>query len=360
MKFGARILKTGIAIVLSLLLAELLGLPSPVFAPIAAIFAIKPTIYRSYLTIIEQIQGNVIGAVIAIVFALTLGNHPIIIGLAAIILIAINLKLKIGNTISLSLVTMIVVMESPSESFIEFALLRFGTIMLGVFSAFVVNLVFMPPKYENKLYQKISYVTEEISKWIRVTTRGATEYSLLKKDIKTLQDDIREAEELYVMYKEERNYFKRNRLPKARKLVIYRQMIATSNRALDVLKRLNRFENEISLLPENLQLEIQYQLDFLMELHEQIMLKFIGKVKPVTIVEDDVTRVNRKELFSLFIAQQQKLDFEHEATFFHIMQIISSIIEYNDYLEHLDILVTSFVTHHKKENKVNIEELTHD
>ncbi|MCY7601029.1 aromatic acid exporter family protein, partial [Bacillus altitudinis] len=38
MKLGARILKTGIAIVLALYLATWLGLPIPVFAGIAAVF----------------------------------------------------------------------------------------------------------------------------------------------------------------------------------------------------------------------------------------------------------------------------------------------------------------------------------
>ena len=44
MKLGARVLKTGVAIVFALSLAELLNLPSPVFAGIAAIFAIQPSI----------------------------------------------------------------------------------------------------------------------------------------------------------------------------------------------------------------------------------------------------------------------------------------------------------------------------
>ncbi len=38
MKLGARILKTGIAITLSLLLGEFLSLPSPIFAAIAGSF----------------------------------------------------------------------------------------------------------------------------------------------------------------------------------------------------------------------------------------------------------------------------------------------------------------------------------
>lgn len=69
-------------------------------------------------------------------------------------------------------------MENPGGDFIEFALLRFSTIMLGILSAFIVNLVFLPPKYENKLYYKITKITEEITKWIRL--RHASEYTLLK------------------------------------------------------------------------------------------------------------------------------------------------------------------------------------
>jgi len=74
MKLGARVLKTGVAIVFALFLAELLQLPAPIFAGIAAIFAIQPSIYRSYLTIIEQMQANIIGATIAVIFGLVFGH----------------------------------------------------------------------------------------------------------------------------------------------------------------------------------------------------------------------------------------------------------------------------------------------
>src|SRR3954451_23750537 len=159
MKLGARILKTGIAIVLALLIAQLIGLPSPVFAGIAAIFAVQPTIYRSYLSIIEQIQGNTIGAVIATIFVLLFGNNVFIIGLAAILVLGLHLKFKLENAIGLSLVTLVAIMETPGDTFIEFAIIRFLTVMLGVLAAFIVNLVFIPPKYEQKLYFKLSETT---------------------------------------------------------------------------------------------------------------------------------------------------------------------------------------------------------
>lgn len=356
MKLGARIFKTGIAIVLALILSEVFQLPSPIFAGIAAIFAIQPTIYRSYLSIIEQVQGNIIGAIIAVLFVLTLGNHVVVIGLAAIIVITINLKLNISNTISLSLVTMIAIMESPGDEFIEFAMIRFLTVMLGVLSAFLVNLVFLPPKYEHKLYLRIASVTEETTRWIRINTRHASEHTFLKKDIEKLTEETVQLNQLYLMYKEERGYLKRNTIAKARKLVIYRQMISTTKRAIEILKRLHRFENDVAQLPEDFHLEILHMLDFLIDRHEQIMLKFIGKVKQDTPIEDDKLSLNRKELFSLFIAKQKEMNYDNDVTFFHIMQLISFIIEYDEELDHLDRLVKSFRIYHKKDNEVLIEE----
>lgn len=355
MKLGARILKTGISIVLSLYLAYLLHSPSPVFAAIAAIFAIQPTIYRSYLTIIEQVQGNIIGAILAVVFVLLLGNHTIVIGLAAIIVITLNLKFKLENTIGLSLVTLISIMEAPGSDFITFAAIRFSTIMIGVFSAFIVNLVFMPPKYENKLYLKIGSTTEEIIRWIRLSIRHDYDHQLLKTDIGKLKENIKSIEQFYTMYKEERSYFKKNLLEKSRKLVVYRQMTIAARKGLDTLKRIHRFENELLLLPEPFKEAIQEQLDSLIYQHEQIMLQFIGKIPITTASPVEKGSTDKKLLFDLFLVHQKEFaaddDNQH---LYHTMQIVASIIDYSEQVEHLDVLITSFHSFHH--NEISIEE----
>jgi uncharacterized membrane protein YgaE (UPF0421/DUF939 family) len=349
MKLGARILKTGIAIVLSLYLAQLMHSPSPVFAGIAAIFAIQPTIYRSYLTIIEQIQGNIIGAVLAVIFVLLLGNHFIVIGLAAIIVIGINLKLKLEKTIGLSLVTLISIMETTSGHFIPFAGIRFSTIMIGVFSAFIVNLIFMPPKYETKLYTRISNTTEEIIRWIRLSARQDFDHQLLKADIGKLKDNIMVTSQLYSMFKEERSYFKKNSLEKSRKLVVFRQMIITNKKALDTLKRLHRFENEVLQLPEDFRQSVQEQLDCLIYHHEQLMLKFIGKIPAVPVVKEGNVCLNKKELYDLFMYHQTEYTELDQSHIYHTMQIIASIIDYSEQVEHLETLITSFHSFHHNE-----------
>jgi uncharacterized membrane protein YgaE (UPF0421/DUF939 family) len=354
MKLGARILKTGIAIALSLFTAQMLHSPSPVMAGIAAIFAIQPTIYRSYLTIIEQIQGNIIGALFGVIFVLLLGNHIIVIGLAAISVILLNLKLKLENTIGLSLVTLISIMEMPSDNFIQLAAIRFSTIMIGVFSAFLVNLIFMPPKYENKLYFKIVNTTEDIIKWIRLSTRHDYDHQLLKADIKTFKDSIQSMEQLYTLYKEERSYFKKVKLEKSRKLVIYRQLNLTAKKALDTLKRLHRFENEILQLPESFRESIQEQLDSLIYHHEQVLLRFIGKVPTPTTGDKETNYINKKELFDFYLMHVRENDDHDNPHLYHSMQLIATIIDYGEQVEHLDTLIISFHCYHH--NEISIEE----
>ncbi|AZU60980.1 FUSC family protein [Neobacillus mesonae] len=354
MKLGARILKTGIAIVLSLYIAQLLHSPSPVFAAIAAIFAIQPTIYRSYLTIIEQIQGNVIGAILAVVFVLLLGNHFIVIGFAAIIVILFHLKLKLENTIGLSLVTLISIMETTSMSFIQFAGIRFSTVMIGVFSAFVVNLVFMPPKYENKLYLKIVHTTEETIKWIRLSIRHNYDHQLLKEDIRKLKENVHSMEQFYKMYKEERKLFRKNDLEKSRKLVVYRQMTIAARKALDTLKRIHRYENELLQLPEDFKQATQEQLDSLVYHHEHLMLRFIGKIPTPTPYPEENDNLNKEELFNFFLTfQNEHSGQEQQPHIYHMMQIIASIIDYGEQVEHLDTLITSFHSFHH--NEISIE-----
>ena len=359
MKLGARILKTGIAIVLALYLAELLNFPAPVLSGIAAIFAIQPTIYRSYQSVLEQIQGNMIGAIVAIAFVLSFGNDYFIVGLAVMIVITINIKLKMDNTIILSIVTIIAIMEAQNGEFFEFALIRFLSVLLGILSSFMVNLLFFPPKYETKLYNRITSVTEDTLKWIRISTRHASEQTLLKKDIKRLKDELLKIEQTYSMFKEEREYFKKNNLAKSRKLVIYRQMIITAKKAFETLKRIHKFENEINHLPEDFQRKLLHHLDYLSQKHEQILLQYIEKVKSINPAWDEEDSLSRKELLTLFFEQQRKIDEMHddpEHLSTKILPFISAISEYDEQLEHLEKLIISFHSFHKGVNEVTVEE----
>ncbi|MBS4209117.1 aromatic acid exporter family protein [Bacillus sp. FJAT-50079] len=358
MKLGARMLKTGIAITLALYLAQLLQIPAPIFAGIAAIFAIQPTIYRSYLSILEQIQGNVIGALIAIVFVLLFGNHIVFIGLAAVIVIIIMVKLKLENSIRLALVTIIAIMEAPADDFLHFALLRSSAILLGILSSFAVNLVFLPPKHETRLFQSISGPTEDIIKWMRLATRFASEDKLLKRDLGNMKKQISQMNQLYTMFQEERRLFKKHEFAKLRKLVIYRQMILVTQKSLDILKLQYRYENILHQLPESLQMHTRERLDYLLSYHEQLLLKFTGHVRPEIELDAFSEGIfNRDQLMDAFIKEIKKSKDEDDFQPYHLMHILSATIEYEEQLEQLEKLIRSFQTYHKKESELTIAEM---
>ncbi|WP_027410682.1 FUSC family protein [Anoxybacteroides tepidamans] len=349
MKLGARIFKTGIAVTLALVLANILNLPAPSFAGISAVFAMQPTIYRSYLSLIEQLQANVIGAVFAIVFVLLFGHNPFIIGLTAILVIALCLRLRLESTISVALVTVIAIMEYTETNFIQFALIRFSTIMLGILAAFIVNCIFLPPKYEKKLYSNIVENTETILKWIRMNTRHASEYQAVKEDIEKLKENMIKLDQLYLMYKEERIYSQKTRYQKSRKLVLYRQMITATNRAFDTLKALHRLENELCHMPPEFQQIVRSQLDCLLHYHEQILLKFIGKAKFQQ--ESAIASEACHEKQRLVDAFYKYNEYGNE---YHLFSLIGTIIGYGEQLEHLDRLIESFQQYHKDEESLQL------
>lgn len=360
MKLGARVLKTGVAIVFALFLAELLQVPSPIFAGIAAIFAIQPSIYRSYLTILEQVQGNLIGAFVAVTFGLIFGHHIVGIGIAAIIVIALMMKFNLEKSISLALVTMIAIMEVPGDNFIEFGIIRFGTVMLGVFAAFMVNLVFLPPRYEVKLFKRINSVQDDIIRWTRLAVRQASEHTSTKMAINKLKSRISEINTMYDFFKEERDYFKNQKYVKARKLVVYRQMIITSKKSYELLQRLHKHENELGNLPSKFQFFIQERLDFLLTYHEQLLLKFTGKLRPEhskwTREEEYLSGGKLMEQFikQIAIAQEETTD-DQQFSSYHLLYILSRILDYEENLEHLDTLIVSYRSYHGNEKNIDLE-----
>lgn len=357
MKLGARIFKTGIAIVLALFVSTVAGLPSPAFAGIAAVFAIQPTIYRSYLTLVQQVQANLIGAAIAISFVLLFGNHIIFIGLAAIVALIVMVNLHLEKSIGLALVTLMVIMEVQNEHFIQFASLRFLSIMIGILAASVVNLIFLPPKYETKLFGQINHVTEDTLKWIRLSLRTGTDYHVLKKDISKIRERLITIDTLYLMYKEDRGTLKRNITSKKRKMVLYRKMILSTRRSYDILRRMNQFENDISLLTPDLQKTLVDYLDSLMSYHEHLLLRFIGKVSTNVEMEDVWELwVDRDEFMSLFTAEIKSSNSDEANFSIHLLYLLSSVLEYGENLEHLDQLLTSFSKFHPDDELPEFEE----
>ncbi|MEH6937934.1 aromatic acid exporter family protein [Bacillus sp. JJ664] len=354
MRLGARVIKTGIAIMLAIYSAIFFDITAASIAGISAISAMKSSVNQSYKTLIEQLQANIIGALLAIIALQTLGNNPVIIGFTCIIVIIITLKLKLENTIATALVTVVVIMETSTtnENFAVFTFDRFMAVMVGVFAASFVNIFLMPPNYEKKLSRGMISVTEQTNKLMMMALHKTVSHSGLKEDIYQLKEIMRNVTKIYRLYKEDRIIFigrKKKEHEKSRKIVLFRQMLQTADCAFDTLKAFNRLEYEINVSPKEFQELMKNELTCLMQYHEHALMKLIGKVNlehSAPLHKEEI--ILKDKLMKAFFDHHDLNDKETQKTWLHLFQIVSAILEYSENVEHLNTLVDSHQTYHKE------------
>ncbi|MED4955697.1 aromatic acid exporter family protein [Paenibacillus macerans] len=277
MTFGPRMLKTGIAVTLALYAGVLLNLSSPVIAAVAAIFAMQPTIYRSWRYLIDQLQTNTLGAVLAMLGGMLFSNEPIAVGLICVLVIMICLKLKMGDTIGLTLVTVVSVMEASGQW--EFALNRFALSMIGILSAFIINILVLPPKPKVQFERQVRETFDQLSLLLRTAISDEMKETVFRSEKRTLEDTIGSLADKYKLMEEEKKKLRKPKFSDNRQLVVYKQMLSALRKGFEVLNAVDQHYFQAVRSPE-LNREFDEHLEKLTKFHEHIMLKFDDKLKP--------------------------------------------------------------------------------
>lgn len=277
MTFGARMLKTGLAVTLALYLVSWFNLSSPVIAAVASIFAMQPSIYRSWRYLMDQLQTNTLGAILAMAGGLLFSNEPIAVGLVCILVIMICLKLKMGETIGITLVTVVAVMEASGQW--EFALNRFALSLVGIVSAFVINIIVFPPKPRVQYVNQIKETFEQLSLLLRTAVSDEIKESVFRGEKRKLEDSINSLSDKYKLMEEDQKKLKTPKFSESRQLVVYKQMLKSLRKGYGVLDAVEQHYFQAVRTPE-LNKEFDMQLEKLIKFHEHIMLKFDDKLKP--------------------------------------------------------------------------------
>lgn len=277
MAFGARILKTGMAVTLALYLSALLQFPSPVGAAIAAIFAMQPSIYRSWRYFLDQLTTSTMGAILALLGGMLLSNEPIAVGLVCILVIMISIKIDRADTISLTLVTVITVMEASGEW--EFALNRFLLTLTGIVSAFVINIIVVPPKPRKQYIKQIENVFASLSLLLRTAVSHEMKESVFRDEKDALEASIKSMADKYALFEEEQKQLKRPKYSQTRQMVVYKNLLSSLQKGFEVLEAIERHYFQAVRTKETNEL-FDNHLEQLIKYHEYILLKFENKLKP--------------------------------------------------------------------------------
>lgn len=278
MNVGPRVIKTGIAVTLALYVCSIFNFESAVLAGVAAIFTIQPSIYRTWKHILNQIQTNILGAIIALIALHFLGNEPIAIGLVMIIVILISIKLKMEDTISLTLVTVLAIMSAPGNEDLIFALHRFGITFIGMAAALLVNIFVSPPNYKKQYITKVHSVFQNMSILIRTAISNEMTEKSVQDQIKQLENDLLKLEEHYKLFDEEREKIAKLNNPDLRQIVVFKQMLKSIQQGFIVLENIESFYFQ-SKPNKDENLLFDQHLEDLIKYHELFLLKYDGKIK---------------------------------------------------------------------------------
>ncbi|MFQ3843808.1 aromatic acid exporter family protein [Staphylococcus pseudoxylosus] len=357
MKLGARILKTGIAIILALFIASLLpdeaGLKA--IAGVSAVVAMQPSVFRSIKTVSDQALGNVVGALLAVAMVTVFGDNVIIMGVTVILLIAILFRFNLAHVATLGSVTALIIMGQHSGDFYVSAFYRFVLVMIGVISSSTVNLLFLPPKFESKIYYNSLNICSDIFVWFKLVLNDTSEYHHIKEDRGVISDRIKRLEQTFSYYEEERPFTKKQVYAQNRKKILFKEVVRSTRHAYEVLKKMNRYQNDLHNLNHELLLQIKLELDTLIAYHEQIFISLSKKAKyDVSQFDSQIENPQKKELMDAFQKEIIKNPYQTVYSYANIMQIISAIEEYRYTLEHLDRLRISFFSYHNNDNEIDI------
>lgn len=336
MTFGARMLKTGMAVTLALYIVLWFNLSSPVIAAVASIFAMQPTIYRSWRYLMDQLQTNTLGAVLAMLGGMLFSNEPIAVGLVCILVIMICLKLKMGDTIGITLVTVIAVMEASGD--FEFALNRFALSLIGILSAFLINILIFPPKPRVQYENQIRETFDQLSLLLRTAISDEMKEAVFRNEKRSLEDTINSLTDKYKLMEEDQKKLKAPKFSESKQMVIYKQMLKTLRKGYGVLDAVEQHYFQAERTPE-LDQEFDKHLEKLIKFHEHIMLKFDDKLKPNSVEAEEFEREN-DEFLSRMLAY-----YAAEQTGILRLSIVSAeMYEYGHQLERLNKLAEHSVS----------------
>jgi uncharacterized membrane protein YgaE (UPF0421/DUF939 family) len=322
MTIGARMLKTGLAVVLAIYVSGLFGFGTPIIATVAAILTIQPSIYRSWQQVHHHIQSNIIGAAFALGAAHWLGVTPISVGIVCVAVILLNIRLKTTSAIGLTLVTVVAVMDAHAEG-VRFALERFAMVLTGIISAFLVNVLVLPPRPKRQFREQVHEAYNILSLLLRTAVSNEIRERVFREEHERLEQIFRRLDEQYTLFKEDRVFRPAGRRRRARQLLLSRQMIKTLRQGAALL---DAVEEHFYPAPDAAGWAERFdrRIEALTKCHEQLLLKWEGKIKPGAVIRPEPADGLAKELSAYFgepSGERRRLLFVASAMFEYAYQL---------------------------------------
>ncbi len=331
-------LKTGLGVTLSIYICLIFGLENTVFAGVAAILAIQPSVYRSWKQLFDQIITNTLGASISLFFIYFVGDGPIIVGLIIVLMIALSIKLKMETTIPLTLVTVLAIMSASGSEDFYFALERFFAILIGTSTAIMINILIFPPSYKKKFMQDVESTFQDLSLLMRTAISDEMKETSYQEINERLEKNVLKLEETFKLFDEEREKLGKANQINTREFILFKQMLKVIQEGRHLLVNIEEHYVQRYTGQEEDKLYDQ-QLEELIKYHEYLLLKYAGKIKADYQITENDSVIDKDKFYDQVIEFYE----ENKEQKLRNLIIASSIVDYSYHLERLDKLINQYL-----------------
>ena len=171
---GPRTVKTAIAVILSMLVAELLGATESemIFAMLGAMAAVEPTFTDSVESSLTQIIGVIFGAGISLLLQLISIPALVACGIGIVIVITAYNALRLRFSPGLPCLIVVMLCIGAEERPVMYALERICNTAIGLFIGMAINMLVMPYDNSRQIRRTARSLDKELRSFLENTFDG--------------------------------------------------------------------------------------------------------------------------------------------------------------------------------------------
>lgn len=171
---GPRTVKTAVAVILSMLVAELLGATESkmIFAMLGAMAAVEPTFTDSVESSLTQIVGVIFGAVIGLLMQLISIPPLVACGIGIVIVITAYNALRLRFSPGLPCLIVVMLCIGAEERPVMYALERICSTAIGLFVGMAINMLVMPYDNSRQIRRTARSLDKELRSFLENTFDG--------------------------------------------------------------------------------------------------------------------------------------------------------------------------------------------
>ncbi|MET4654567.1 uncharacterized membrane protein YgaE (UPF0421/DUF939 family) [Exiguobacterium sp. PvP048] len=334
LQIGPRTIKTGLAVILALIISNLFNL-SPILPAISAATTLLPSVYQTWKQFLEEAEANLIGAFLTLVSLWILGDNPanpLAIGIVIMAAISILLAFGFGRTIPHVVLMIIVILESvegATDPLWQIVLIRYFLVMLGIGCALGVNALIFPPRYGNVYYQKASKLFEKL---LVVTRAIAFEGKVTpyRSAIDKMGRLMLETKTLFNLHREEIRGSRQRHVSLLRNLIILQHMQSCLERGVATAERFREREKALNSIADELRSELFYHLMHIAQRQEKVLLTYDLLLTEEPLAMEDLVKENIAFVKHSFLDRDE---LEEEI----IMEILPIVVAMNEWIQELEL-----------------------